>query len=259
MQETIRGVNVVKRFGLIGAGLRCEQMTQEAWRELKEYDKVYVDVYTSPFPGGLLNCIRRVREDALEAERDLLEGNELFEHESVAVVVPGDPFAATTHVSLYLEAKRRGYKVKLVPGISALQVAKTKSGLSQYRFGRTVTMMYPREGISFSESVYYAVKDNDSLNLHTIILLETGYGKSMTAPEAAKLLLEEVRRKGDPMDERVVIVMARLCWDDEEIKAMKLEEVAEEDFGAPPHLIVVPSPKLHPIEEEFLELLKAQA
>ncbi|UXD21248.1 dihydrofolate reductase [Ignicoccus pacificus DSM 13166] len=245
------------RFSLVGAGLRCEQVTEEAWEEIRKRKEVFVDVYTSLYPGGLLNCVKKVREDAKEAHRDLLEGDFLKGRNDVALVVPGDPFAATTHVSLYVEARKRGYDVKLIPGISALQVARTKSGLSQYRFGRVVTMMYPREGISFSESVYYAIKDNDSLNLHTIVLLETGYDRSMTAPEAAKLLIEEARRKGDPMDDRMVIVMARLCWDNEIIEAMTLKEASEGDFGPPPHLMVIPSPKLHPMEEEFLETLKS--
>ncbi len=246
----------MKVFSIIGAGLRCEQLTPEAIREIKERSEVYVDVYTSLYPGGLLNCISKYKDNVKEARREDLEGEFLEGKEDVALVVAGDPFAATTHVALYLEAKNKGFDVRVIPGISALQVARTKSGLSQYRFGRTVTMMYPREGINFAESVYYAIKDNDSLNLHTIILLETGYDKSMTAPEAARLLLEEFKRKGEDVSERVVIAMARLCWDDEVIKAMSLGELSESDLGGPPHLIVVPSPRLHPIEEEFLETLK---
>jgi len=243
------------KLSLVGAGLRCEHLNEIALRHIRDRREVYVDVYTSLYQGGLLNCILKYREDAKEARRKDLEGDFLKDKDDVALVVAGDPLAATTHVAIYLDAVKRGYDVYLVPGISALQVARTKSGLSQYRFGRTVTMMYPREGINFAESVYHAIKDNDSLNLHTIVLLETGYDRSMSAPEAAQLLLEETRRKGEAWESRKVIAMAKLCWDDERIVVTTLEELTKLNLGEPPHLVVVPSPRLHPVEEEFLDTL----
>ncbi|ALU12664.1 hypothetical protein EYM_06210 [Ignicoccus islandicus DSM 13165] len=241
------------RFALVGAGLTCKQLTPEALEVIRTYEEVYADLYTSIYEGGLLECLRRHRTDVKPAYRSDLESDFLSDKRDVALVVAGDPLAATTHSSLLLDALERGYEAKVVPGISALQVARTKSGLSQYRFGRVVTMMYPREGINFSESVYLAIKDNDELNLHTIVLLETGYDRSMKVSEAARLLLEESERKGDStMKDRMVIAMARLCWESEEIRLVTLEEAAKLDLGEPPHLMVFPSPKLHPIEEELI-------
>jgi len=235
------------KFVLAGAGLRCEHLNERVKRAILEAEEVWVDTYTSPFPGGLLNCVKGVREDALEADRSVLEGPFRFS-KSVTLVVPGDPMAATAHSALLLEARRRGYSVQIISNVSALQAARSKSGLSQYRFGKVVTLMYPKEGISFTESVYNVIKDNDSMNLHTIVLLETGYGRDMTVPEAARLLCEY-----EELCDRRAIAMARLCWDDETIKVAKLRELAESDLGGPPHLLVFPSPKLHPIEEEFIE------
>ncbi len=240
------------RFALVGAGLTCDHLTPRALEAIKSYEEVYVDLYTSLFEGGLRECVSKYREDAVGASREVLEGDFLKGKSDVALVVAGDPLAATTHSAILLEALDRGYEVDVIPGVSALQVARTKSGLSQYRFGRTVTMMYPREGIDFSESVYYAIKENDRSNLHTIVLLETGYDRSMRVSEAAELLLRESEEKGDPMGDRPVLAMARLCWKDEEIKLVSLEEATELDLGEPPHLMVVPSPKLHPIEEELM-------
>ena len=86
-------------------------------------------------------------------------------------------------------------------------------------------------------------------------MLETGYGRSMTVPEAASLLLEEAERKGEDWRNRTAIAMARLCWDSEDILAAPLGELRELDLGGPPQLLVIPSPKLHPMEEEFLKTL----
>jgi len=238
------------KFVLAGAGLRCEHVHDLVKKEVLEADEVWADTYTSPFPGGLLNCLRRVREDVKEANREVLEGDFAFEGNTV-VVVPGDPMAATAHAALLIEARKRGFETKIISNVSALQAARSKSGLSQYRFGRVVTLMYPRDGIKFTESVYLAIKDNDSMNLHTIVLLETGYDKTMTVPEAAELLCEY-----EELCEREVIAMARLCWDDELVVAARLKELREANLGGPPHLIVVPSPRLHPVEEEFVSALR---
>ncbi len=238
------------RFALVGAGLRCEHINELIKGYITEAKEVWADVYTSPYPGGLVNCLKRIREDIKIATRDVLEGPFEF-GDDVVIVVPGDPLAATAHLALLLEAKKRGYETKVISNVSALQAARTKSGLSQYRFGRVVTLMYPREGIDFTESVYYAIKDNDEKNLHTIVLLETGYGKDMTVNDAAKLL-----SKYEDLRERVVVAMARLCWDDEMIVARKLKELGELDLGPPPHLLVFPSPRLHPLEEEYLQTLR---
>ncbi|NPA84968.1 MAG: diphthine synthase [Crenarchaeota archaeon] len=236
-------------FVLAGAGLRCEHVHGLLRRELERAEEVWADVYTSPFQGGLVECLKKFREDVKEATREVLEGRFPLSPNTL-LVVPGDPLAATTHASLLLEAKKKGLKTKIISNVSSLQAARTKSGLSQYRFGRVVTLMYPRDGIDFTESVYLALKDNDELNLHTIVLLETGYGRSMTVPEAAELLC-----KYEDLCGRTAIAMARLCWDDELIVASKLKDFVEVDLGPPPHLLVFPSPKLHPIEEELLQTL----
>jgi len=242
-----------KVFYLVGAGLRCEHLHERAKEVIRNVGEVWADVYTSPFPGGLVNCIKRIRDDVKPATRDVLEGKFLF-GPSVAVVVPGDPMAATAHSALIVEAKERNYEIKILSNVSALQAARSKSGLSQYRFGRVVTLMFPQDDIDFSESVYNAIKDNDSLNLHTIVLLETGYGRDMRANEAARLLL-----KYEDLRERKVLAMARLCWDDEEIVLTTLEKLSTLDLGGPPHLLLFPSPKLHPIEEEAMLSLASKA
>lgn len=235
------------KFTVAGAGLRCEHVNEVVRRAVLEASEVWADTYTSPFPGGLVNCLKKIREDVKEATRETLEGDFPFAGD-VTLVVPGDPLAATTHSALLIEARKRGYEVKVISNVSALQAARSKSGLSQYRFGRVVTLMFPADGISYTESVYLTIKDNDKLNLHTLVLLETGHGRDMSAKEAAELLCDY-----EELCERKVIAMARLCWDDEKIVVAELESLRRADLGPPPHLLVFPSPKLHPVEEEFLE------
>ena len=240
---------------LVGLGLRCAHLSDAVISSLKSSDGVYVDTYTSLYQEDPVKCLRSRGIEAIGVGRDFLEGEEplsLASKRKISIAVIGHPLVATTHHVLILEAHKRGISWEVVDNVSAIEVARAKSGLSTYRFGKIVTVMYPREGVSYIESVRRVISENDRLNLHTILLLETGYDKTMRANEAAELILKEYPELAD----RKVIAMARLGWDDEKIVALTLDELRKRDLGEPPHLIVVPSPSLHPVEEEWLAMLE---
>jgi diphthine synthase len=230
-------------------GLRCYHLHQLALSTLKRSDRIFVDTYTSIYQEDPIECLKGKGIDAKPVGREFLESEQPIEmatNEIISIAVIGHPLVATTHNAIILEASKKGIKWKIIDNMSAIEVAKAKSGLSYYRFGKMTTVMYPRDGISFMESVKLTIEKNDKSNLHTMLLLETGYDRTMRANEAASIILDEMPELSD----RLVVVMARLSWDDELITVMTMEEVRKSEFGDPPHLLVLPSPKLHPLEEE---------
>ncbi len=236
-------------------GLRCSHLSAAVLSTLRNSEYVFIDTYTSIYQENPVECLKKYEIIAKPVGREFLESSkplEYAERGKTSIAVIGHPLVATTHHVLVLDASKKGIPWNVVDNISAIEVAKAKSGLSIYRFGKIVTVMFPREGISFLESVKNVIDSNDSLNLHTILLLETGYDKTMKANEAASLLVNEYPE----LSKRRVIAMARLTWDEEEIIATTFEELTKIDMGRPPHLIIIPSPKLHPIEEEWLKMLE---
>ncbi|PAA68414.1 hypothetical protein BOX15_Mlig015822g1 [Macrostomum lignano] len=71
--------------------------------------------------------------------------------------------------------------------------------------------------------------------------------------DAAELRNRLNRRKQLPPPERLLTVgLARLGSPDERIAACSLADMASRDLGPPLHSLVVPAPRLHPVEAEFL-------
>ncbi len=245
----------MKLLKLVGLGLRCSHISDAVVSSLKSSNEVFVDLYTSLYQEDPVSCLKERGIEAVAVDRDFLESEEplkLASRETISIAIIGHPLVATTHHTLIIDAHKRNIPWSIIDNVSAIDVARAKSGLSIYRFGKIVTVMYPRDGVSYIGSVLRVIRDNDRLNLHTILLLETGYGRSMKANEAADLILKECPECAN----RKVIAMARLSWDNERIAVLSLEKLRKMELGDPPHLIVLPSPSLHPIEEEWLKMLE---
>ena len=84
-------------------------------------------------------------------------------------LVPGDPFIATTHVTLRIDAEKQGIKTRVVHGISIMSAIVSLSGLHNYKFGKTVTVPFAD---NFSETPYNVIAQNKKLGLHTLCLLD---------------------------------------------------------------------------------------
>src|SRR3989338_6111494 len=100
----------------IGLGLNNEKdITVNGLEAVKKCDVVYLENYTS-----VLNCPKETLEKfygkkIITARRSLVEAddNEIIENaksKNAAFLVIGDPFAATTHIDLFLRAKKEGIK-----------------------------------------------------------------------------------------------------------------------------------------------------
>ncbi len=257
-----------KRMGeliFIGMGLHSEKsMSVEAVEVARKADVIYIERYTSIMPGLSMKRLRELlkREDIIELHRKDLEDYsykviEEAMRKKVVILIPGDPFIATTHMALRIEAERKGIKTRVIHGVSILTAIPGVTGLHAYKFGRTVTVVFPEDG-RYSETPYDVTKENLKCKLHTILLLDIRVeeGRIMTINDAINILRELERRRGEGIftDERLIVGIARAGSPDVLVRANTLSEISNIDFGPPPHCIVVPGP-LHFTEAEALMVL----
>ncbi len=133
---------------LIGLGPGdLDLMSVQAIEAAKMSDHRFLEGYTATMPPDqearleeLVGPWSRLMRTEVENPNDILE---LAGDSVVALMVVGDPMQATTHVDLVLRASEAGVKTKIIPGISAVSLAVSYSGLQSYRFGRQVTLPYP--------------------------------------------------------------------------------------------------------------------
>ncbi|MCY0868072.1 MAG: diphthine synthase [Desulfurococcus sp.] len=243
-------------LAFVGLGYSRRHLTQEALELLGMADKIYVDTYTSIYEDGY-EWIKRVNPSAevVYARRADLEGEGISrvvseaERMNVAVACPGDPFVATTHDAIRVEALRRGVEVRIASGVSIVSLIYSRLGLQSYRFGKMVTLVYPRDFKPYS--VVETIYSNLERNLHTLILLDLRVeeGLAMTIPEAITIL-GELDEKGMLMDQ-IGVAIARLGWSTELVRAGRLRYLREQSYPPPPHSLVITA-KLHPVEAENL-------
>jgi len=255
----------VAELWFIGLGLSDERgLSARAWDALRSAEEVFAEEYTAVAPEGTIERlgtglgrpVRCLDRSLLESERPILEA--LGRSPRVALLVVGDPFAATTHVALRLAAERAGHSWKYVPNASILNAAAGYLGLMHYRFGRTVSLPFPEPGFT-PRSPLEQIAGNRERGLHTLVLLDLrpADGRFLTGNAALSLL-----RERDP--EGIVIpaqapvaVAARVGRDDAAGWFGPLEELARLDLGAPMHTVVVPAPELHFEEAAALERYRA--
>jgi len=249
---------------LVGLGVGDERdLGTRALEALGRADRVLAESYTSLWPPGtrerlsalLGKEVQSVSRAELESERVVLEP--LQQGLTVALVVGGEPLAATTHLSLRLAVERAGHAWRLYHHSSILTAAASLVGLSHYKFGRTVSLPLFSERIR-PDSSYDGILSNDRSGLHTLVLLDLDAeaDRYLTAREAVGLLaqMEEARHGGVLTPGRRVAVVARVGREDPWVRVGAWERVASWDPGSPPHSLVLPARELHFLEEEALEL-----
>jgi len=225
---------------MIGLGLDDNEITQKGLNALNNAEKVYAEFYTNTANINLEELPADVevleRED-VEQEDQILES---AEKQDTAFLVSGDPLTATTHYDIKHRAEEKGLDVKVVHAPSIFtSIAET--GLNVYKFGRTVTL--PKDGKP--ESIKKYIEKNDSIGLHSLILLDIDYNASEAAEKIIELGLEKSRE---------AVLIERANHSDMNVEASNLEEISNSDLGDTPHSIILPGEKSFK-EEEFLEQL----
>ncbi len=249
---------------IIGLGLNPPYtMTLEGLEEARSSDILYLDAYTNYIPWldirkleeYIGKKIRKVSRRTLEEESQrIIEEARI---RNVAILVLGDPFIATTHISLRVEAEKRGVKTKVVNGISIITTIPGLTGLQYYKFGQSVTIVYP-EDYYFPQTPYDVLKENLRRGLHTIFFLDykAESKKAMTIREAIDILLklESLRKENIVKPSLIGVGLARIGSKNQVVKAGKIMTLREYNFGSPPHLLIITG-KLHYMELEALKIL----
>lgn len=252
--ERVSGMERHHGLLLVGLGLYDEQsITLEGLEALKECDTIYLERYTSTMHLNITRLeamigrpIRQVKREEVESDAILAESTD----QRVALLVPGDPLTATTHVTLYLDALRAGIPTHVIHGTSIWTAAPGLLGLQIYKFGRATTLPSPGEFIAkYPESPYDVIRDNRPL--HTLVLLSPG----MTANEGITILEEVERKRKDGVftSTTLIGVVGGAGGPHPVVRAGPVSALRGQRFGPLPHCLIVPG-KLHFMEEEALPL-----
>ncbi|HSV49339.1 MAG TPA: diphthine synthase, partial [Candidatus Acidoferrales bacterium] len=227
--------------------------------ETKTADAVFMETYTSRMPDFSMArfeamCGKKVQ---LIKRQDLEEDNgklifQAAKKGKAVFLVPGDPFIATTHVTLRIDAEKHGIKTRVVHGISIMSAIVSLSGLHNYKFGKTVTVPFAD---NFSETPYNVIAQNKKLGLHTLCLLDLRSAESryLSINEGLKLLLQVEAKKqlGVLTPDTPALGLARAGGDNPVLKADFIGKLLDFDFGEPPFSLIIPG-DMHFMEVDAL-------
>ena len=243
----------------IGLGLNNEKdISINGLEAIKKCDIVYLENYTSILNRKKEDLEKFYNEKIILARRNLVESdeNEILENakaRNVAFLVAGDPLVATTHIDLFLRAKKEGIKCNVIHNSSIISAVGV-TGLQVYKFGKTTSIPLKNEDV---EAPYDVLKDNLNLELHTLFLLdlEPDEEKFLSVNDAIRYLLKvELKRNEKRFSEKTLCVgCARIGSENQVVKSGTARDLLKHNFGKPVHCLIV-SGKLHFMEEEALEL-----
>ncbi len=248
---------------LIGLGL-CDEKdnTLKGLEAAKKSKSIYLETYTS-----LLKCDKAALEEVIgkpiyPADRNFVEkkGDSLIQTaktSDVALLIIGDPLCATTHQDIIQRAKRENVKVEVIHNASVM-TAIGITGLQIYKFGRTTSIPFPDKEY-MPETPYNVIKENKSINAHTLLLLDLrpDESKFMSVNDAINYLLKIETKREEKMftNNTLCIGCARLGCRDELIISGTAEQLLKKDFKGPLHCLIIPA-AMHFMEEEAVKRFK---
>ena len=250
----------------IGLGLYDEKdISVKGLEAVRGADKVYAEFYTSRLMGASDQDLERLygKEIHLLSRNDVEVEPAWIEEardKDVAFLIGGDPMVSTTHLDLRLRAMELGIKTRVIHSSSIITAVSGLTGLQNYRFGRSTTIPFDyviRGKRIVPETPYIVASENLQRNLHTLLFLDIHNTEYMTVNKGVELLLEmEKNAGGGVLGNALGVGIARAGSDDATVKADRLCNLRNFDFGGPLHILVVPA-KLHFMEAKALVALAA--
>ena len=247
---------------MIGLGLWDEKdISVKGLEAVRRCDKLFFEAYTSKLGVSVDKLEGFYGKRIIVADRSMVETqtNKILspaKNSNVAFLVVGDVFSATTHVDLYLRAKKEGVDVIVINNASILNSIGVV-GLELYKYGRTTSIPFHNKHVI---TPYDVVKQNKAQKLHTLLLLDIDaeHNSYMTIREAIEYLLgiEDKRKESVFTRATRCVGVARLGSENPEIIYGTADELLQLDFGEPLHTLIIPS-ELHFIEEEALNQWRA--
>ena len=186
------------------------------------------------------------------------------------------PFSsATTHADLVLRARELNIGFRSIPNASILS-AVGATGLQLYNFGQTVSMVFFTDTWRPS-SFYDRIKENRSIGLHTLLLLDIKVKEQslenlargwqvfepprfMTAAQCASQMIEIAEGRSDNAygPDSLAVAVARLGAEDQKMVAGTLQQLATVDLGPPLHSLILLGSRVHDLEHEFIKELAVE-
>lgn len=225
-------------FYIIGIGLKPKQISFEAIEAIKSCKEVYIDNYTNIFSKGNLEDLEKIIEKKIiQLNRTELEQEQRYIKDESCLLVIGNALSATTHFSLIKDAEKKGIKTKVIAGISIFNY-RGASGLYEYKFGKTVSIVYPLKNF-FPKSFYKNIIENIKLGSHTLCLLDIKVDENrfMTCKEACKLLEEIDEEKA--LENKECIACYAMGSDKEKLITFKFNEYNKLNLEIYPQSLII--------------------
>ena len=245
----------MSRVTFIGLGLDSERgITLEGLDSARNAKSVFAEFYTNLMPNlDMANLERLVGRKVTVLGRNDIEDSDgkavvsAAKEGDVALLVPGDPMVATTHVALRLGLAKRGIQSQIIHSASIISAVCGATGLQNYKFGRSVTL--PAEP-AVPKSVIQTLVENRERAVHTLLFLDVRVEENtqLTIPEA----LQRLRKAMPKSSDWLAVGLARVGAKDQIVKAGRLDPLSKQSFGGPPQAIIFPS-KLHFMEAQALK------
>ena len=238
---------------MIGLGLSDEKDISVRGLEIvKNCDFIYLENYTSVLQCKVEKLEKFYDKKIILANRAGVEqSDDIIERAAngnVALLVVGDPMCATTHIDLYIRAKKKDIKVEVIHN-SSIVSAVGILGLEVYKYGKITSIPFHNENVKTPIEVY---EMNKKMGLHTLFLLdlEPESGKFLSIKDAAEYLIS------NGIDGKInAIGCARIGSADRKIIVDSLQDLGKDDFGKEPYCIVIPG-NLHFMEEDALKMFQ---
>ncbi|MEK6906757.1 MAG: diphthine synthase [Nanoarchaeota archaeon] len=236
---------------IIGLGLNIDGISKYGLDTVMRCKRVYLENYTVEFPYSAGELQQLIDKKLILVDREKVESLELVDEAKkmdIALLVYGSPLTATTHISLIQEAKRTRVKYKIIYSSSILD-AIGETGLQLYKFGKIASMPAWNPEQNFTpESFIEIVKENQSIDAHTLILVDIGLKFKDGLNQLKEVISKNKMKLGS------IIACSRLGTKDAKVFYDKIESLKNLEIETP-YCFIIPS-KLHFIEEEVLEGFK---
>ena len=251
---------------IISLGLSdYRDMSLKALETAKKCDRLYAEFFTTKMDTGIKDLENLIGEKIKEAKRSDLEEDSWkiikeAKNLNVGILVGGDALSATTHTALLLEARKKGIQCMVIHG-SGIFTAVAETGLFLYKFGRVVTIPYPKENYS-PDSFYGFALQNKKIGLHTLMLLDvqSEAKKYMDVHDGLRILMKAEKKKGKRLfgPSTKFVAACSVGGKNQRIRYGTVKSLLEDKSlkRNTPAVIILPA-KLNFAEEEFLELCHA--
>jgi len=225
-------------FYIIGIGLNPKQMSLEARDVISKCSEVYIDNYTNQLSQGSVGHLEReIGKKITILSREKIEQDTAHIKENSCLLIIGNPLSATTHYSVYQDTKAKDLQVKIIPGISIFSY-KGICGLSEYKFGKTTTIVYPKENFK-PTSFYNTIEENLKIRAHSLCLLDidTDNKMMMTIRDACSILKSIDKKK--KLDKTIAIGLAGMGSDSQEVVCFEFNDFEKIKLKKFPQTLII--------------------